>query len=140
MDNLRRIQQTREQVPPLRAARARRTFAATLYRLGPLSLGMIGVALICLLALLYLNLLAMATKTNHDLQNVSAQQAQLQQQQQALQQQQGELQSPGTIARLASQMGMVLADPSTVQTVVLPPQIPDNSQSFLQQSNLRYFW
>ena len=139
MDNLRRIQQARAQVPPLRAARARRTFATSLYRLGPLSLGMIGVALISLLALLYLNLLASATKANHDLQSISTQQAQLQQQNQALQQQQGELQSPGSIAQLASQMGMVLADPSTVQTIVLPPQVPDNSQSF-QGSRWRYFW
>jgi cell division protein FtsL len=122
MDNLRRILQEREQVRPLRAARHRRMFAASLYRLGPLALLVISVVLISLLALLYLNLVALATQANQDLQDLSAQQAQLQQQQQALRQQQGQLQSPGYVVQRASQMGMVPADPSSVQTIVLPPQ------------------
>jgi cell division protein FtsL len=121
MDNLRRILQAREQVPPLRAARARRMFAASLYRLGPLSLLIISAVLVSLLALLYLNLVALATRANQNLQNVAARQAQLQQEQQALRQQQGVLQSPGYIGQRASKMGMAPADPSTVQTIVLPP-------------------
>jgi cell division protein FtsL len=140
MDNLRRILQEPEQVPPLRAARARRTFAASLYRLGPLSLGILGLVLISLLALLYLNLVALATKANQDLQDLSARQAQLQQQNQALQEQQGTLQSPAYIGQRASEMGMVPADPSTVQTIVLAPQAPDAGRSLAPGSHWRYFW
>ncbi len=140
MDNLRRILQEREQVPPLRAARARRTFAASVYRLRPLSLGISSLVLISLLALLYLNLVALATKANQDLQHLSAQQAQLQQENQELRQQQGELQAPGFIAQRARALGMVPADPSTVQTIVLPPQPSNTDHSLGQGGRWRYFW
>lgn len=139
MDNLTRILQEREQVSPLQAARARRTFTASVYRLSPLSLGISSVVLISLLALLYLNLVALATKANQDLQNLSMRQAQLQQQNQGLRQQQGELQSPGYITQRARALGMVPADPSTVQTIVLPPQPSDTERALLRGGYRSYF-
>jgi cell division protein FtsL len=77
---------------------------------------------------LYLNLVTLAAQANQALYQLSQQQTQLQQDNQALQQQQGKLQSPGYIARRASEMGMQLADPGTVQTIVLPPKAAHSPQ------------
>lgn len=117
-----------EQPKPLQAARIRRHLAESLYRLGPLPLGFIGVLLISLLALLYLNELGLATAANQRLQQLAATQAQLQQDNQYLREQQGSLQSPGYIEQRASQMGMVPEDPTTVHTIVIPTRTPDASK------------
>jgi cell division protein FtsB len=113
---------------PLQAARIRRRLADSLYRLGPLPLGIIGALLISLLALLYLNELGLATAANQRLQQLAATQAQLQQENQSLREQQGMLQSPAYIEQRASQMGMVPEDPSTVHTIIIPDLLPDNSK------------
>ena len=126
MDTFGRTPHEDEARAPLRGARARRQFTTALYRLGPLPLGVVSALLISILALLYLDLVAQATKANHSIQQLTAQQSQLEQENQQLRQQQGILQSPGYIERRASQMGMVPADPSTVQVIVIPGLEPEN--------------
>lgn len=128
MSTLKGNQPEDEQPKPLQAARTRRRLAESLYRLGPLPLGFIGALLISLLALLYLNELGMATAANQRLQQLAANQAQLQQENQYLREQQGSLQSPGYIEQRASQMGMVPEDPTTVHTIVVPNRAPDTNK------------
>ncbi len=115
-------------VKPLQAARARRLLASSLYRLRPLPLAVVGAMLISLLALLYLNEVGLATQARLRLQELATQQTQLQQQNQRLLQQQGRLQSPAYIENQAKQMGMVPADPSQVQIILIPGSVPDNSR------------
>ncbi len=115
-----------EPIKPLQAARARRRFAASLYHLGPLPLGIIGAILISLLALVYLNELALATQANQQLQQLAADQAQLQRDNQNLREQQGVLQSPAYIENQATHMGMVPEDPTQVQTIVIPGLAPED--------------
>ena len=117
-----------EGLKPLQAARIRRRLADSLYRLGPLPLGIIGALLISLLALLYLNELGLATAANQHLQQLATTQAQLQQENQSLREQQGALQAPAYIEKRASQMGMVPEDPGTVHTIVIPDLYPNNSK------------
>jgi cell division protein FtsL len=108
-----------EPAKPLQAARERRRLAAVIYQLKPLQLGIIGGALISLLAVLYLNEVGLATQANQRLQQLAANQAQLQRTNQRLRQQQGTLQSPGYIINHAKQMGMVPEDPANVQTITI---------------------
>lgn len=128
MSTLKDNQPEDEELKPLQAARIRRRLADTLYRLGPLHLGIIGALLISLLALLYLNELALATAANQRLQQLATTQAQLQQENQNLREQQGALQSPTYIEKRASQMGMVPEDPGTVHTIIIPDPYPNNSK------------
>ena len=108
-----------EPAKPLQAARERRRLTATIYQLKPLQLGIIGVALISLLAVLYLNEVGLATQANQRLQQLAADQAQLQRNNQQLRQQQGTLQSPDYIVNRAKQMGMVPEDPTRVHTITI---------------------
>ena len=114
-------QQTEQGQPakPLQTARERRRLAATIYQLKPLQLGIIGAALISLLAVLYLNLIGLAIQANQRLQQLAAYQAQLQETNQQLRQQQGEMQSPGYIINHAKQMGMVPEDPTKVHIITI---------------------
>jgi cell division protein FtsB len=105
---------------PLQMARVRRRLAASFFRLGPIPLGIIGVVLISVLALLYLDEVGMASQARLRLQQLAAQQTQLQQQNQRLLEQQGVLQSPGYIENQARRMGMVPEDPGKVQIIVIP--------------------
>lgn len=109
-----------EPAKPLQTAREQRRLAAAIYQLKPLQLGIIGGALISLLAVLYLNVVGMATQANQRLQQQAADQAQLQTTNQQLRKQQGELQSPSYIINHAKQMGMVPEDPAKVHTIIIP--------------------
>ncbi|HEY7347436.1 MAG TPA: hypothetical protein VH599_03890 [Ktedonobacterales bacterium] len=113
-------QRVDEQTKPLQVARARRRLASSLFRLGPIPLGIIGAILISLLALLYLNEVGLATQARLRLQELANQQTQLQQQNQQLREQQGILQSPGYIVQQAIRMGMIPEDPARVHTIVIP--------------------
>ncbi|HEU5199653.1 MAG TPA: hypothetical protein VFU32_08445 [Ktedonobacterales bacterium] len=108
-----------EPAKPLQAARERRRLAAAIYQLKPLQLGIIGGVLISLLAVLYLNEVGLATQANQRLQQLAADQAQLQRTNQQLRQQQGTLQSPSYIINHAKQMGMVPEDPANVQIITI---------------------
>lgn len=109
-----------EHAKPLHMARIRRQLAATLFRLGPIPLGIIGAVLISLMALLYLNEVGLANQARLRLQQLAAQQTQLQQQNQQLLEQQGTLQSPAYIENRARQMGMIPEDPSKVPIIIIP--------------------
>lgn len=117
-------QQAREPVKPLQAARARRQLAFSLYRLGPIPLGLAGVILVSLLAVLYLNEIGLAAQARLRLQQLATQQLQLQQQNQQLRAQQGMLQSPGYIESQAKHLGMVPEDPTRVHIIVIPGLVP----------------
>lgn len=114
--------QTPEPIKPLQMARIRRQLASSFFRLGPLPLGIIGVVLISALALLYLNEIGLASQARLRLQQLAAQQTNLQQQNQQLLEQQGVLQSPGYVENQARRMGMVPEDPGKVQIIVIPGQ------------------
>lgn len=114
--------QTPEPIKPLQMARIRRQLASSFFRLGPLPLGIIGVVLISALALLYLNEIGLASQARLRLQQLAAQQTNLQQQNQRLLEQQGVLQSPGYVENQARRMGMVPEDPGKVQIIVIPGQ------------------
>ncbi|HEY7358989.1 MAG TPA: hypothetical protein VH590_21040 [Ktedonobacterales bacterium] len=111
-----------EPIKPLQMARIRRRLASSFFRLGPISLGIIGVVLISALALLYLNEIGLASQARLRLQQLAAQQTNLQQQNQQLLEQQGVLQSPGYVENQARHMGMVPEDPGNVQIIVIPGQ------------------
>jgi hypothetical protein len=115
-------QQASEPIKPLQMARIRRQLASSFFRLGPLPLGIIGVVLISALALLYLNEIGLASQARLRLQQLAAQQTNLQQQNQQLLEQQGVLQSPGYVENQARHMGMVPEDPGKVQIIVIPGQ------------------
>lgn len=117
-------QQAREPIKPLQAARARRQLSLSLSRLGPIPLGLAGVILISLLAVLYLNEIGLAAQARLRLQQLATQQLQLQQQNQQLRAQQGMLQSPGYIESQAKHLGMVLGDPARVHIIVIPGLVP----------------
>ncbi len=109
-----------ESAKPLQSAPGKRQLAASVYRLKPLPLGILGAMLISLLALLYLNEVGLAIQANQRLQQLASEQAQLQRENQYLRQQEGELQSPIYIENRAKQMGMVPADPNKVHIIVIP--------------------
>jgi hypothetical protein len=109
-----------EQAKPLYMARLRRQLATSLFRLGPIPLGIIGAILITLLALLYLNEVSLANQARLRLQQLATQQTQLQQQNQQLLSQQGIYQSPAYIENQARHMGMEPEDPSHVPTIIIP--------------------
>ena len=111
-----------EQAKPLQTARIRRRLSESLFRLGPIPLGIMGAILISLLALLYLNEVSLANQARLHLQQLATQQTQLQQQNQELLQQQGIFQSPAYIEGQAKRMGMVPEDPNQVITITIPGQ------------------
>ncbi len=123
LENARREPHTK----PLQAARARRLLASSLYRLGPLPLGIIGAVLISLFALLYLNEVGLASQARLRLQELATQQTQLQQQNQQLREQQGQLQSPAYIESQARRLGMVPEDPTKVHIIIIPGPSPQKS-------------
>ncbi len=109
-----------EQEKPLYMARLRRQLATSLFRLGPIPLGIIGAVIITLLALLYLNEVGLANQARLRLQQLANQQTQLQQQNQQLLSQQGYYQSPAYIEDQARRLGMQPEDPSNVPTIIIP--------------------
>jgi len=120
MNYMNEQQHEHEPAKPLQAARERRRLASRVYRMKPLALGISGVFLISLLALLYLNEVGLAIQANQRLQQLAGNEAQLQQENQDLRQRRGTLQSPAYIENRASQMGMVPADPTMVHIITIP--------------------
>jgi cell division protein FtsL len=97
--------------------------------MGPVALCLTSVALIGLMAVLYLSQVGQAVDTNRQLEQIRQQQSSLTRQNQDLAEQLAEEQSPGYIARHAQQQGLQPADPKNVHTVVVPNLQPEADQS-----------
>ncbi len=105
---------------PILAAKRRRQLHPFFFRMGPASLSISSVLLIGLMAVLYLSQLGQAVAANQRLQDIHTQQAILQRQDQDLVNDISQEQSPAYIAEHAKSMGLVPADPKTVQVLVVP--------------------
>src|SRR6266852_2167854 len=118
-----RLQESRL-LAPLRAAKRRRQLHPFFFRMGPVALSISSVLLIGLMAVLYLSQLGQAVAANQKLQDLHRQQAVLQRQDQDLVVVVAQEQSPAYIAAHARSLGLVPADPKTVQLVVVPDLKP----------------
>jgi cell division protein FtsB len=105
---------------PIVAAKQRRQLHPFLFRMGPVTLSISSVLLIGLMAILYLSQLGQAEAANQQLQDLYRQQAVLQRENQDLLDLVAEEQSPAYIAAHAKALGLVPADPKTVQVLVIP--------------------
>ncbi|MBV9691299.1 MAG: septum formation initiator family protein [Ktedonobacteraceae bacterium] len=105
---------------PIRAAKRRRPSHSFFFSLGPVTLCSISVLLIALMAIVYLNQVGQALASNQKIQQMHAQQMQLQRQNQDLQNSIATEQSPEYIANQAKQRGLVPADANSVQVLVIP--------------------
>lgn len=119
---------------PIQAAKRRRQLYPFLFHMGPVALSVCSVLLIGLMALLYLSQLNQAVSANDTLLNLHAQESVLQRQNQDLVNTIAREQSPAYIAAQAKQMGLVPADPTTIQVLVIPHLKPvpsdDSKQRF----------
>jgi len=117
---------TESAVPPkpILAAKQRRQLHPFFFRMGPVTLSISSVLLIGLMAILYLSQLGQAVAANQKLQDLHRQQAVLQRQDQDLVDVVAQEQSPAYIAAHARSLGLVPADPKTVQLVVVPDLKP----------------
>lgn len=97
-------------------ARGRRQLS----RIGPVALCLCSVLLISLMAILYLSQLGQAVTTNQQIQDLRAQQAELQRQNNDLVNAIAQEQSPAYIAAQARKMGLAPADPQHVRVIVVP--------------------
>src|SRR5215472_14844472 len=88
--------------------------------MGTTALSVISVALIGLMAILYLSQVGQAVNTNRQLQQINQQQSSLTRQNQDLAEQLAQEQSPGYVATHAQQQGLQPADPENVHTIVIP--------------------
>jgi len=116
---------------PILAAKRRRQLHPFFFNMGPVALSVASVLLISLMAILYLTQLGQAVADNQRLQDLHRQQAILQRQNQDLVDIIAQEQSPAYIAEHAKSLGLVPADPKTVQVLVvrhLKP-IPSHNQS-----------
>ncbi len=114
---------------PILAAKRRRQLYPFFFSIGPVTLSIISVALIGLMAILYLSQVGQAVAANQKLQDLRAEQAILQRENQDLANTIAQEQSPGYIAIHARAMGLTPADPNTVQIIVvkhLKPIITDD--------------
>ena len=109
---------------PILAAKRRRQLYPFLFHMGPVALSVTSVLLIGLMALLYLSQVGQAVTANQQLQDLHYQQARLQQQDQDLAIIIAQEQLPAYIADHAAKMGLVPADPTKVQTILLPDLQP----------------
>lgn len=98
----------------------RRQLRPLFFHMGPVALSITSVLLIALMAILYLSQLSQAVAANQDLQNMHAEQAQLQRQDQDLVNTLAQEQSPFYIVEHAKALGLVPADPKNVQILVVP--------------------
>ncbi|MBV8694647.1 MAG: septum formation initiator family protein [Ktedonobacteraceae bacterium] len=105
---------------PIRAAKRRRQLHLFFFSLGPVTLCSISVLLIALMAILYVSQVGQAVASNQKIQQMHAQQMQLQRQNQDLQNSIATEQSPEYIANQAKQQGLVPADAHAVQVLVVP--------------------
>ncbi len=111
----------RRPVPPrpILAAKRRRQLHPFLFSMGPVALSISSVLLISLMAILYLSQLGQAVAANQKLQDIHTQQVTLQRENQDLVNVIAQEQSPQYIAQHAKSLGLVPADPKTLQVVVV---------------------
>ncbi len=105
---------------PILAAKRRRQLHPFFFRMGPVALSICSVLLIGLMAVLYLSQLGQAVTANQQIQDFHRQQAMLQRQNQDLQYVIALEESPVYIAQHAKALGLVPADPNSVQILVVP--------------------
>ena len=104
---------------PIMAAKGRRQLYPFFFHMGPVALSITSVLLIGLMAVLYLNQSGQAIAANQAIQDVRAQQAELQRQNQDVLNEVAREQSPEYIASGAKKLGLVPADPKSVQVVTI---------------------
>lgn len=114
---------------PILAAKQRRQLHPFFFRMGPVALCITSVLLIGLMAILYLSQMGQAVAMNQKLQNIQAEQSVLHRQDQDLANTISQEQAPSYIATHAKQMGLVPADPKTVQVIVVKKLQPIPSQT-----------
>lgn len=104
---------------PILAAKRRRQLYPFLFSMGPVALSISSVLLISLMAILYLSQLGQAVAANQKLQDIHTQQVTLQRENQDLVNVIAQEQSPQYIAQHAKSLGLVPADPKTLQVLVV---------------------
>ena len=111
----------RRPVPPrpILAAKRRRQLHPFLFSMGPVALSISSVLLISLMAILYLSQLGQAVAANQKLQDIHTQQVTLQRENQDLVNVIAQEQSPQYTAQRAKSLGLVPADPKTLQVLVV---------------------
>jgi cell division protein FtsL len=87
--------------------------------MGPVALSITSVLLIGLMAVLYLNQAGQAIAANQAIQDLRAQQAELQRQNQDVLNTIAHEQSPAYISAEAKKLGLVSADPKNVQMLII---------------------
>lgn len=130
MAGLKDRKQKSVQQGPIQAAKRRRQLYPFLFHMGPVALCVCSVLLIGLMALLYLSQLNQAVSANNTLLSLHAQETVLQRQNQDLVNSIAKEQSPAYIAAHAKRMGLVPADPTAIQVVIVPhlKPIPNDNQ------------
>ena len=100
--------------------------------MGPVALCITSVLLIGLMAVLFLSQVSQAVSANQQLQAINAQQAALKRQNQDLINTIAQEQSPAYIADGAHKLGLVPANPSNVQVIIVKHLLPfmNNEQGF----------
>jgi len=116
---------------PILAAKRRRQLHPFFYRIGPVTLSVSSVLLIGLMAILYLSQLGQAVNSNQQIQDLRQQQATLQRENQDLVNTIAQEESPAYIVGHARTMGLIPADPKTIQILVVKHlrAIPGDDQS-----------
>jgi cell division protein FtsL len=104
---------------PIMAAKRRRQLYPFFFRMGPVALSITSVLLIGLMAILYLNQAGQAIAANQAIQDVRAQQAELQRQNQDVLSEVAHERSPFYIADEAQKHDLVPADPKSIQIVTI---------------------
>ena len=104
---------------PILAAKRRRQLHPFLFSMGPVALSISSVLLISLMAILYLSQLGQAVAANQKLQDIHTQQVTLQRENQDLVNVIAQEQSPQYISQHAKSLGLVPADPKSLQVLVV---------------------
>ena len=109
---------------PILAAKQRRQLYPFFFRMGSVALCITSVLLIGLMAVLYLSQVGQAVAENQSLQQTLSQQAEIKRQEQDLTYVLAQEQSPAYIAEHARALGLIPADPKTVQVIIVPKLKP----------------
>ncbi len=109
----------RGRMSPLAAARLRR-LSPLLVRMGPVTLTLSCLALIGLVAMVYLGQVGAATAANARLLALQQEHALLVREDEALHARLGAAQSPAYIDRRARELGLEPAPPGSIQVIVVP--------------------
>jgi len=112
--------------------RRRRQLYPFFFSMGPVALCITSVLLIGLMAVFYLSQVNEAIAANQQLQNITVQQDTLNRQNQDLVETIAIEQSPAFIAGNAHKLGLVLANPTTVQILIVKHLLPfaDGKQNY----------